>query len=69
MWVVVLVIGTLVGWSVLGGLVGGPAAFALAAGAAVVAGTIGWRHRITFELLCNLALVGVPAVVVGLSLS
>ena len=37
--------------------------------AGVVAGSIGWRRRITFDLLCNLALVALPVAVVGLSVT
>ncbi|WP_395655970.1 hypothetical protein [Nocardioides sp.] len=69
MWVVVLVIGTLVGWAAGSSLVGSQPAFALSVVAGVVAASIGWRHHITFDLVSNVALVVLPAAVVGLSLT
>lgn len=69
LWAVVLVIGVLVGWAALGSIAGGTLGFAFSFTAAATAACIGWRDRITFELLSNLALVALPAAVLGLSVS
>ncbi|WP_395692458.1 hypothetical protein [Nocardioides sp.] len=69
MWAVVLVIGTLVAWGAAGSALGEAPGFATALVLGTVVAAVGWRDRITFDLMCNLALVALPAAVVGLCVS
>jgi hypothetical protein len=69
MWLAVIVIGTMVVWAATASLLGGAGGFAAAVLAGVVASCIVWRDRISYDLLSNIGLVGVPLVVIGLSLT
>jgi len=66
---VVVVIGTLLVWAttanVLGGAIGFTTAVLVGAGTACCV----WHDRISYDLVSNVALVGIPVLVVGLSLS
>ena len=66
---VIIVIGTMLVWAATANLLGGAVGLATAAFVGVVASCIAWRDRISYDLLSNVGLVGIPVVVVGLSLS
>jgi hypothetical protein len=67
--VVILVIGTMVLWAATANLLGGEIGFAAAALVGAGAACCVWRDRISYDLLSNIGLVGIPVLVVGLSLS
>jgi len=69
LWGVVIVVGALVLWAAIANVLGGPVGFAVASLVATAAACVTWRDKLTFELLSNLAVFGVPVLVVGLSLS
>jgi hypothetical protein len=69
LWVVALVIAMLMVWAATADVLGGEIGFTIA----VVLGTgvacLGWRDRITYDLLSNAGLVGIPLLIVGLSVT
>jgi hypothetical protein len=67
--IVLVVIGTMLVWAMIANMLGGEVGFAAAAVLGAGAATVVWRELITYELLSNVALVGLPVVVVGLSLA
>ena len=67
--VVALVVSTLVVWAATADLLGGEVGFAIAVALGTVAACLAWRDRITYDLLSNAGLVGVPLLIVGLSIS
>ncbi len=69
LWFVIIVIGTMLIWAATANLLGGPVGLAAAVLVGVVAACITWRDRISYDLLSNIGLVGIPVLVVGLSLS
>jgi ABC-type nitrate/sulfonate/bicarbonate transport system permease component len=69
LWIVILCIGMLLTWAATANLLGGLIGFAAAVGVGIVAGCCAWHERITYDLLSNVALVGVPIVMIGLTLA
>ena len=69
LWVVSLVIGMLVVWAATADVLGGAVGFATAMAVGTVIGCLGWRDRITYDLLSNVGLVGIPVLILGLSIS
>lgn len=69
LWVVSLVIGMLLVWAATADVLGGAVGFAIAMAVGTVLACLGWRDRITYDLLSNIGLVGIPVLVVGLSIS
>lgn len=69
LWIVIVVIGTMVTWAAIANLLGG--GVGLAAAALIGAGTscVVWRDKLSYDVLSNVGLVGIPVLVVGLSLS
>jgi hypothetical protein len=67
--IVILMVGVLVIWQVVGALIGGMVGLTIALAAGVAGASYLWRERITFDLVADLALLGLPAVVIGLCLS
>jgi hypothetical protein len=67
--IVILMVGVLVAWQVIGALIGGEAGLTIALAAGFAGACYLWRERITFDLVADLALLGLPAVVIGLCLS
>jgi hypothetical protein len=69
LWFVIIVIGTMLIWAATANQLGGAVGLASAVLVGVVASCVTWRDRISYDLLSNIGLVGVPVLVVGLSLS
>ena len=69
LWLVVLVIGTMVTWAAIANVLGGEVGFAAGCLCGLSAACVVWRDRISYDLLSNVGLVGIPLLVVGLSLS
>ena len=67
--VVALVVATLVVWAATADLLGGEAGFSIALVLGTVAACLVWRDRITYDLLSNVGLVGIPLLIVGLSVT
>lgn len=67
--IVLVMVGMLLTWQLVGSVVDSASGFAVALAAGVVATCYLWRERVTFDLVADLALIGLPAVVIGLSLS
>ncbi|GAA1129109.1 hypothetical protein [Nocardioides aquiterrae] len=69
LWAVSLVIGVLVVWAATADLLGGEVGFTIAVALGAVAACLAWRDRITYDLVSNMGLVGVPLLIVGLSVT
>ena len=69
LWIVIVVIGSMLVWAATANLLGGPIGFAAATAVGVGAACCVWRDRISYDLLSNVGLIGIPLLVVGLSLS
>ena len=69
LWVVALVIAMLMVWAATADVLGGEIGFTIAAVLGTGAACLGWRDRITYDLLSNAGLVGIPLLIVGLSVT
>jgi hypothetical protein len=69
LWLVIIVIGTMLIWAATANLLGGAVGFAAGLLCGVTAACVVWRDRISYDVLSNVGLIGVPVLVVGLSLS
>lgn len=67
--VVALVIGMLLVWAATADVLGGAVGLATAVVLGIVVACLGWRDRITYELVSNVGLVGMPVLIVALSIS